>query len=79
MPGQENQWIAGTADFVRGTIIGPITVPYEFWIVDEIAGQPFDRRLDRGFFEDDDQAEAWVKEHYPAEYAKGIEMRVFDQ
>ena len=68
-------------DDVNGTIIGPFTNPYEFWYTfpqgHVLAGMT--TRLDRGFFETDEEAKEWVKEHYPEEYRHGIEMRVFDQ
>jgi hypothetical protein len=60
-------------DDVNGCVIGAVTFPYEFWTLD---GK---RRIDRGFFENDSEAEAWIKEKYPAEYKQGIDMRCFDQ
>jgi hypothetical protein len=60
-------------DDVRGIVIGAVTVPYEFWTRGE---HPI--RFDRGGFTSDADAEQWVREHYPEEYAAGVEMRVFD-
>lgn len=60
-------------DDVNGIIIGDVTFPYQFWTLD---GK---HRIDKGFFVNDAEAEAWVKEHYPAEYKAGIDMRCFDR
>jgi len=70
---------------VRGTIIGDITFPYEFW-VDEPRqeyqtkrGIP-KRKIDHGHFRNDDEAKDWFKKHYPEEFKKHvIELRCFDQ
>lgn len=58
---------------VRGTIIGEITWPYEFWTVD---GQHLIAK--RGF-ENDREAIAWFKTNHPKEFAQGADMRCFDQ
>ena len=57
---------------VEGRVIGAFTYPFEFWTRD---GK---RQVARGHFENDSQAEAWVKEHKPDEYKAGLEMRRFD-
>lgn len=57
----------------RAVIIGSFTWPYEFWTRDGIH-QIDKRRL----FESDDEAEQWFKEHYPTEYAVGVEMRRYE-
>lgn len=57
-------------DDVRGNIVGDITNPYEFWK----AG----RRIGRGHFANDQDAESYCKEHFPADYDTGIEMRRFE-
>ena len=64
---------AGLYEDVRGTIIGEVTFPYEFWTKD---GK---ERIDRNFFSTDEEAVAWFKERHPAQFAAGVEMRVFDQ
>jgi hypothetical protein len=69
------------SDFVRGECIGAFTHPYEFW-TSKNSGYPCylpPYRFARGYFENDGEAEIWVRTHYPAEYAQGIEMRCFDQ
>jgi hypothetical protein len=58
---------------VRGTIVGPVTAPYEFWTRGK---EP--RRFAHGWFATDDEAHEWVRAHHPDEYAAGVEMRVFD-
>jgi hypothetical protein len=68
---------------VNGIVIGAVTFPYEFWIDEprreyqHKTGVPT-RRVDKGFFENDEQAIAWFKENYPAEFKHGVEMRVFE-
>lgn len=63
---------------VNGTVIGGFTRPYQFWTAkpDQVTGKR--RKLGEGHFEDDAEAEGWIKQRYPAEYARGIEMRCFD-
>lgn len=71
-------------DDVNGIIIGDVTFPYEFWIDEprpeyqHKTGIP-KRQVAKGFFANDDQAVAWFKENYPAEFKHGVEMRVFEQ
>lgn len=71
-------------DDVNGIIIGDVTFPYEFWIDEPRSeyqhkvGIP-KRRVAKGFFTNDEQAIAWFKENYPAEFRHGVEMRVFEQ
>jgi len=74
-----NPW----AEEVNGTVIGAFTTPYEFW-ADEPRqeyqtkrGTP-KRRVCAGHFENDDQAIAFVKERFPYDFKRGLEMRVFD-
>jgi len=73
-----------TYEEVNGTIIGGDVWRYEFWIEEPRGeyqhkrGIP-KRRIDSGYFENDEQAHAWVAKHYPAEYKQGIEMRCFDR
>jgi hypothetical protein len=64
----------GLVENVNGIIIGDVTFPYEFWSKD---GK---EKIHHGkeFFTGDEEAIAWFKANYPAEYAKGVEMRVFD-
>lgn len=64
---------------VRGTIIGAMTWRYEFWTEPSkwISDKP--ERIARGNFENDREAEAWFKKHHSEHYAKGVEMRCFDQ
>jgi hypothetical protein len=64
-------------DDVRGTIIGDVTFPYEFWRKHPDFG--WDEKIARGFFRDDDEAVSWFMVHYPEEYRAGAEMRVFDK
>ena len=54
---------------VRGTVIGPVTSPYEFW-----AGS---KKIDAGFFESDEAAIAWFKAKHPEAFAAGVEMRAY--
>ena len=56
----------------RAVVIGAFTWPYEFWARDG-KRQIGQRRL----FENDDEAEQWVKARYPDEYRAGLEMRKF--
>ena len=55
---------------VRGTIIGGEYRYYEFW-----QGA---LRVAKGWFDDDEQAEAWFKEYHLKHYEAGVEMRVWD-
>jgi hypothetical protein len=68
---------------VRGTIIGPVTRPYEFWSLPKhsevyFLGTGKVKCIARNFFENDDEAIAWVKEHHPEAFRLGLEMRVFE-
>jgi hypothetical protein len=56
-------------DDVNGTVIGACLSPYEFW--------QGGRRIGRGHFETDADAEAYCKEHLAEAYRAGIEMRAF--
>lgn len=58
---------------VNGIIIGDVTFPYEFWSYGE-----FRECVGKTFARNDDEAIAWFKATYPAEFAAGAEMRVFD-
>ena len=62
-------------DDVNGVVIGDITFPYEFWTIHEPFGQ---HRIDRNFFQNDEEAIAWFKEKYPDYFKQGIEMRVYE-
>jgi len=69
-------------DDVNGTIIGGLSVPYEFWIDEprpEWVTRNGKRRVAKGYFENDEQAIGWLKEHCHAEFAAGCEMRVWDR
>ena len=67
-------------DDVSGIVIGDVTAPYEFHMPEEITpGYIVDRCIARGHFASDDEAVEWFKASYPAEFARGVEMRVFDQ
>lgn len=67
-------------EVVRGTIIGDITYPYEFWIEEEVSYQskPVSRRIAKSFFRNDTEAVEWFKENYPNEFKHGVEMRAYD-
>jgi hypothetical protein len=56
-------------DDVNGYVIGACLTPYEFW--------QDGRRIERGHFETDAEAEAYCKEHLAEAYKTGIEMRAF--
>ena len=69
------------AETVRGTIIGQDEqrFPYQFWTV-KTSPYPLclpPHKFADGWFSDDEEAEKWCIEHYPEQYADGIEMRVF--
>jgi hypothetical protein len=64
---------------VNGTIIGPVTFPYEFWETEPKWYCTKPCRIARRSFENDEQAIAWFKENYPADFKEGAEMRVFDR
>jgi hypothetical protein len=67
-------------DDVRGFVIGDVTVPYEFWMDEEITpGYKVPRCVARSHFANDTEAEAWFKANYPIEYAQSVTMRVYDQ
>ena len=59
-------------DNVRGTIIGDILYPYEFWTEEKIP-----RKIDRGHFSNDDEAIAWFKAEHKEYDGKPVEMRCF--
>lgn len=59
-------------EVVTGTIVGPVTFPYEFWVRDGSA------RIDRGHFESDDEAIEWFRVNYPEAFKRGADMRVFE-
>ena len=65
---------------VNGVIIGGEYKTYKFFKTVTIAGQSWQEEFAHGWhaFDDDAQAEAWLKEHYPAEYAQGVEMRCYE-
>ena len=68
-------------EIVRGTIIGMMTFPYQFWTTKH-GDYPLylkPHKFAKGFFSDDIAAEAWVRENYPGHYADGVEMRCYDQ
>lgn len=65
---------------VRGIIIGQMTWRYEFWTVPpEFNSDLFPELVARHEFENDREAIAWFKKNYPDHYAKGVEMRCYDQ
>lgn len=66
-------------DDVRGFVIGDVTFPYEFWLHENLCGQKVSRRIAHSHFVNDEEAKEWFRENYPAEYAHGVEMRVFDR
>jgi len=69
-------------DDVDGIIIGQMLVPYEFWIDEPRPGyadKNGKRRVAKSSFENDEQAVAWFKENYPAEFKQGVEMRCWDK
>lgn len=59
-------------EHVRSTIIGGEYRYYEFWTCE------LPRRIDKGYFRNDDDAEQSFKENYPDEYKFGVEMRCWD-
>lgn len=64
-------------DFTRGEIIGEITRPYQFW-TNPTEFQPA-RCLAKGWFENDEQAIAFIKEKFPEMFpTPGCEMRRYD-
>ena len=68
-------------DDVDGIVIGQMLVPYEFWIDEprpEYVDRNGKRRVAKMSFENDEQAIAWFKKSYPAEFMHGVEMRVWD-
>jgi len=71
----------GLIDETDGIIIGGDWRPYEFWIDEprkEYQTRNGKRRVAKGEFDNDEQAIAWFKENYPAEFKQGVEMRVWD-
>ena len=66
-------------DDVSGIIIGGDEYRYQFWGVYDypLAGMP--RKIAEGWFANDAEAVAWFQEHYPDEFARGAEMRVWDR
>jgi hypothetical protein len=58
---------------VNGIVIGPMTARYEFWTTDN---KNFIARRDAD--ETPEDAAAWFKETYPAEWATGVRMRIYD-
>ena len=73
-------WIGD--EVVNATIIGDFAGwPYQFWTT-KVGPYPLClpvHKFAEKWFLNDDDAEQWVKEHYPKHYAEGIEMRCFDQ
>jgi len=67
----------GDMDDVRGTIIGGDAHPYEFWTYPH-PQFGFRNCIVKQWFINDEEAIAWFKENYPAEYASGVEMRAWD-
>lgn len=66
-------------DDVRGTVIGDCTNYYIFIRTVVIPGVlTCTEPAARGHFTDDAEAIAWFKENYPADFANGVEMRVYD-
>ena len=61
-------------EIVRGTIIGEVTTKkvYAFFTH---KGEPI---TGTRWFENDEEAIAWFKEHWPSRYKTGAEMRVWD-
>ena len=54
-------------DDVSGIVIGDVTVPYEFWMLEEIApGYSIPRCVARDHFASDAEAVDWFKTAYPA-------------
>ena len=65
------------AEVVRGTIIGDITFPYEFWTLPDDEGNQ--HLVAKSSFANDAEAVRWVQRCYPLEYSHRLEMRVFGQ
>ena len=66
---------------VNGFIIGGDERPYEFWIDEprrEYVDKNGKRKVAAKWFLNDDEAVAWFKANYPAEFAHGVEMRVWE-
>lgn len=80
MVGPNSYWI-GDED-VRGVIIGAMKTPYRFFRKvkrlsdNQIVDEPITGMM---YFENDDEAEAWIKENHPGFYALGVEIRIYDQ
>ena len=65
---------------VNGTIIGGMTQTYQFWHDVQLGdgtvlNEPITGKRE---FETDAEAVQWFRENYPAEYAAGAEMRIWD-
>ncbi len=72
-------WIGD--EVVNGTIIGDFSGwPYQFWTIKPYPplNLPPHKFAEKWFLNDDD-AEQWVKENFPEQYAQGVEMRCFDK
>lgn len=63
-----------TVEAVNGIIIGGDSSLYVFMSLDD---PPVE--YGREYFNNDFDAEEWVKANHPTEYAQGIEMRVWDE
>lgn len=64
---------------VAGQIIGDMTQTYGFFMREEIAPGHFVTNIigNKMEFSTDDEAIAWFREHFPVDYANGVEMRVW--
>lgn len=65
---------------VNGFIVGGMTNTYQFWhdvrLGDgSVITEPITQRRE---FENDAEAGEWFRQKYPAEYAAGAEMRIYD-
>jgi hypothetical protein len=65
---------------VRGVIIGGEYKTYKFFKTVRIAGEQWQEQFAHGrsAFDNDTEAEEWLRTNYPNEYAQGVEMRCYD-
>lgn len=67
-------------DDVGGFIVGGDEHPYEFWRHGEYPLRHDQNvKITGGWFANDTEAIEWFRKQYPAEFAEGCEMRVWDQ
>ena len=62
---------------VNGQVIGAFTYPYEFWTLAKNEPDGIARKIAKGHFQNDQEAEEWFKEKFPQHFKTMVEMRVF--